>query len=219
MRALAFAAILLALGSATSPAHAAVVYDEAINGAFSDDNLAPTPLGQFLPGVNQVTGRVTDIGIGGFNFTNDVFTFEIPANSQLVSITMSSFSTSSGGGMYMMLSRGATFPFDSIEVNDKMPFPDLMRILGGSVVGGTDVGADVLDNLQAAGARGDGVPFTTPLGPGNYSVYLQETSTFSNYSLGFNVTAIPEPSTWAVLGIVGGGAVIHRRRKQWKSNA
>lgn len=221
MRALAFAALLLALGFVTAPIHAAVVYNEMTDGELSDNSATPTPLGQFLPGVNQVTGQVTAIGPGGSNFTNDVFTFDIPTGAQLDTIVMSSFSTGGGaGGVFLMLDDGPTFQFQPEDVNNDFPFPDLSLILGGSVVGGGQVGTDILDNLQNAVNLGNGSVFTVPLGPGSYSVYLQETGPFSNYSLAFNVsaTAIPEPTTWAALAVVGGGILIHRRRKQSKSN-
>jgi hypothetical protein len=173
-------------------------------------------LGFFLPGVNQVTGQVTAIGPGGSNFTNDVFAFEIPAGAQLNSITLTSFSTSSGGGMFMMLDDSAVFEFQPEEINDDFFLPDLSLILGGTVVGGADVGTDVLDNLQLAASFGNGSFFTTPLGPGSYSVYLQETAAFSNYSLAFNVTTIPEPSAWIAVAAITSAAVLIRRRKHTK---
>jgi hypothetical protein len=210
--------------SANRPADAAVVYSytESVDGSFSSDSDSPTNLGIFLPGINQVTGQVTAIGDGGFNFTNDVFTFEIPSNAQLVTITMSSFSTAGGaGGMFMMLDDGPTFEFQSDEVNDQFSFgPDLSLILGGSVVGGGEVGTDILDDLQNAFNFGNGSFFTTPLGPGSYSVYLQETGSFSNYSLAFNVSAVPEPSSWAVLGVfVIGGMLVHHRKSNLRKKA
>ncbi len=193
---------------------AAVVYTEAGNGELSGDSMNPTDLGFFMPGVNSVTGQVTSIGAGGFNGTADIFTFEIAAGEQLNTIVLDSFATPSGGGLFMMLDDGNTFQFTAPQINDNFNLPNLSLILGGSVVGTSNVGTDVLDNLANAVNLGLGSQFETPLGQGQYSIYLQETGPFSDYSFSFNVTAVPEPSTTFAMVLAAGLIGFRRLRKR-----
>ena len=68
---------------------------------------------------------------------------------------------------------------------------------------------------------------TTGLAPGSYSIVLADpdnsffdptAATISaNNNLSFTVSAIPEPTSLAVLGLVGIGSVLVRRRKQVRS--
>lgn len=199
-----------------TPAVAAIVYSEAVDGELSTENDSPTDLGIFTAGANTVTGQVTAIGFfPDLNFSADIFRFQIAEGSTLNSITMESFSTGGGpGGMFMMLDDSGLFPFSIFDINDPFFNGDISPVLGGTIVGGSDVGQDILDNLQISGALGNGQVFDVPLGAGEYSVYLQETGSFSNYSLAFNVTAVPEPTSLAVLGCVAAGLAYRRLRRK-----
>ena len=188
----------------------------------SGDNGSPTDLGQFLVGMNVVRGEVTSVGDEGTNGTADIFTFEIPQNMQLDTVFMTAFSTDVGDAVFLALDDGPTFQFSSEEINNEPVFglPDLTQILGGLVLGTNEVGTDILDNLSNT-APFNGAGFTTPLGAGQYSVYIQETGPRSDYTLTFNVSAVsvPEPSTMAGLGVLSAGVAARSWRKRKKRSA
>ena len=73
----------------------------------------------------------------------------------------------------------------------------------------SDVGLDILPEM---GAKADAARFTPPLGAGQYSVWLQDSNIApSNYTLRFEVAAVPEPAT-ALLGLAGFLMVRRARR-------
>ncbi len=217
MSSVRFLAVVALLVSVCTAADAQVVYTEVADGELSGDSTTPTDLGILLPGSNTVTGQVTAIGDGGFNGTADVFTFEIGAGEQLDSIVLDSFSTTSGSAVFIALDDGPTFGFTAEEINDQFLLPDLTQIMGGTIAGTANVGTDVLDDLQNAVNFGNGSAFTTPLTTGQYSFYIQETSPSSDYTFAFNVSsaaAVPEPSTFAALGVMGLAFAWRQRRRK-----
>ena len=207
----------------SSQAEVVFNYSEAVHGELSGDNQQPTQLGIFGIGRNIVTGRVTAIGDtdGGFNGTADIFAFEIAAGTLLSSIDLLSFSTVENSfSIFYAMSDSVEFPFSDFNINNTFELPDLSQILGGVVIGVGEVGTDILPRVASAHAipvsPPQGREFSTPLGAGFYSVYIQENAEFSNYSLSFNVTAVPEPSTIAffpaVMVLAAWGCRSRRRR-------
>ena len=90
-------------------------------------------------------------------------------------------------------------------------------LLGWRHYGPADIGNDILPEIgQGAGAQG----FTPPLlGPGSYSVWIQETGSGSaNYGFNFRLAAVPEPATWAMMivgfGLVGGAMRSAKQRRK-----
>jgi hypothetical protein len=176
-----------------------------------------------MPGVNSVTGQVMIIGDAGDYFpdpddpenedqymakTADVFSFEIPAGAQLDSMIMTSFSTGVGSRVFIGLADGMEFAYSSYTLN--FDFPDLSMIRKGATVG---LGEDFLTAFSQGGSGA-----SSPLGPGQYSVYMQENMATSDYSLSFNVsaTSVPESSTVVALSAACLGLVAFcrlRRRK------
>lgn len=208
---LAFAIILLS----QLPSEAAIVYTETsrggTSGELSADNLAPTVLGAFTIGVNTVTGRVTPVSSGEV----DIFTFQIPAGNALQTIVLNTYSSQPPStSMFLALDNGPTFEFSISQINDNTNFPDLSLILGAVVVGNNHVGTDILDDLANPIVNNNMIAFARPLGPGAYSIYIQENMTFSDYSLNFNVVnAVPEPSSvWLVAAITFAALLIAKFR-------
>ena len=216
-----FALVVLFVIALQGRSQAVVVYTESIDGELSPDNLSPTDLGTFMVGSNTVTGQVTAIGSDGFNFTADIFTFEIAAGQQLDTIFLTEFTTAAGEAVFLALDDGPTFQFSSPEINDDFNLPNLSLIMGGVVVGTPHIGTDILDDLQSAFMIGQGSMFTTPLGPGQYSVYIQETGPQSDYQLSFNVSAaaaVPEPSSACLMALAGLGFGVARRRRNGRKS-
>ena len=57
-----------------------------------------------------------------------------------------------------------------------------------------------------------GSGFAPPLGPGTYTVWIQEGNGAVSYDLSFQVTAVPEPATLTAFGVLAAGAFGLRRR-------
>ena len=196
--------------SAAQTVNASLVYVESTDGELSSDSTSPTVL-NFMPGANSVSGRVTNITDSGFT-TADIFTFTIPTGAQLDTIVLDSFSSTSGA-LFMAFGAGSQFSVTPSDLNNNFT---LGTSLGASTIGTTEVGLDILgddgNNLTAdLSALGSG--YTVPLAPGDYTFYLQETGSFSDYGLTFNVSAVPEPGSLSLLGLVAAASLSRRRRR------
>lgn len=199
------AALFLPVVAASAPAQATVVYDESLSGDLSNSGAAPSPV-VFAAGDNQVfgtTGRGTD-GV----VDRDYLTFTLLPDHWLTGLEVLQGTTSIGA---------ATVSFLGIQSGSQVTvdptMPSAGDLLGWRHYGPGDIGSDILSQVGAgAGAQG----FTPPLGPGTYSVWIQETGTGSaSYAFNFLVASVPEPASWAMM-IVGFGAIgasLRGRRK------
>ena len=197
----------LALASA-GPAAAISVYDEAVDPDFSNSRAAPTAV-TFGLGQNDVFGVTGSSPASGVD--RDYFTFAIPAGSALVSLTVLNVGLSAGNASFLGLQAGATVTVDPVGAalpNAAAP------LLGYKLLSPADIGLDILPNIAtAASAAG----FTPPLGPGQYSVWLQDgNSAPSTYALRFDVSTVPEPGTILLIGtgIVALGRLQRRERSR-----
>lgn len=216
-----------------SPTYAVVVYSEVDDGELNFDNVDPTPLGIFMPGVNSVTGSVANIGFPEDFFpdpfdpentdhlmgmTADIFTFTVAPGTQLDSVSLGAFSGSSPvANMFMALDDGPIFDVNPYDLNFGL---GLNEFIGGALVGnplfGVGVGDELLPVLANSAVAGSG--FDVPLATGQYTVYLQEQSSSpSEYTLLFRVSdisAVPEASSTMLLGACGVGFFVIRRRRK-----
>ena len=211
----------------------------AADGELSGEHLSPTDLGVFTAGpdvanafLHRVVGSVEEIGDpfdfdpndpadSAMNGTADIFTFEIAEGAQLNGIYLTEF-ISSSNAIFMGLDDGPTYAFSALELNEGLA--DLTQTLGFTLAGTADLpdgstpgdrGTNLLEKIRDAGAN-NGSPFTVPLGPGQYSMYLQETGPSSRYDLFFSVssaTAIPEPSSAAAMLMLVAGYTAFRRKR------
>ena len=201
----AAAALLLPAIAAAGPAHAADVYLESISGDLSNSGLTPTSL-VFAVGDNRVfgsTGRGTD-GV----VDRDYFTFTLLSDTQLIGLEVLPGTTSIGPATVSFLGLQAG---SQVTVNPALP--TATELLGWRHYGPNDIGSNILPQVgTGAGAQG----FAGPLGPGTYSVWLQETGTGSaNYGFNFLVASVPEPASWAMMLVGFGalGAALRSRRR------
>jgi len=189
-----FGALALAL---TGSAQAAFVYLESISGDLSGDNNAPTLL-HFLPGTNLINGVMGDDEFGtGPPLDQDFFTFTLAPGEYLTAINVTQFSLLGGSGSFFAISRGTSITVDSTANH-----------LSNHLINGL---GDILPTLDS-GSYSGGLGLDAPLGPGDYTVWFQETSALVPYQIEYVVTAIPEPGT-AMLGVVFGIAAVLRRRR------
>ena len=178
-------------------ASADLMWDEAIDGDFSNDYLNPTQL--FVKGVNNHVRFTTD---SISEVDREYFTFTIDAGFELTAIILDQFDTDPITNLgFIAIANGSVFPTDPSA-------PDVTSLLGYSLPGITDVGNDI---LQAMGSGGGSQGFSGALGAGTYSFWAQETGPFDDvWDLNFVVAQIPAPGGLALLGLAG---LATRRRR------
>jgi hypothetical protein len=185
---------MLVVGALSSPALGAVAYDESVSGDLSNSGLSPTPV-TFLPGSNLISGTSGKNSAGVVD--RDYFTFTLDPNEYLTGIMVLPGTTPIG------------FSFLGIQSGNQVTVSPTggtaTGLLGWTHYSLTDVGTDILPRMgiPAKGSSG----FTPPLGPGSYSVWVQEASPgTANYRFNFLVALVPEPSAWAMM-LIGFGAI------------
>jgi len=177
------------------------VYNESSTGDLSNNRAAPTLL-SFTAGQNYVfaqTGAVAGVT------DRDYFTFVVPANFQLSSLTVVYSSLTAGNATFLGLQAGSQVTVDPAA-------PSAAPLLGYELVSPADIGVNILPAIATAP---DAAGFVPPLSAGQYSVWVQDSNVApSLYDLRFEVSAIPEPSA-ALLSLVGltfvGGAWWRKR--------
>jgi len=188
---------LLALCLLTSQSAFAFTFLEssAPGSDFSGSFSAPTTLGSTTVGINTVTGAVT----AGSNNDRDYFTFQVPSGQELISI---GFSELNGTNHFFGFNDGAT------AENAAGDF------FIATLVSDTQVADNLLQTLSAGGSFGGaGVP--AALGPGDYSILINETAEAQipvNYEFTIETAAIPEPSTVFLLGLMAFAGLYRRSR-------
>ncbi len=210
MRTANSAALTLAL-VISGPATAATVWDESVNGDLSNNPLAPTVL-TFAPGSNDVIGQAGGPpGPGALApFDQDFFTFAVPKGYELRSLEAVKVQLTSPTDLVAFI---AIQSGPQITYNVSPPFNGTAAgLLGWLHVAPSDQGTNI---LPAMGVAGDGATgFVGSLGPGQYSIWVQDNNPVVNYDFSFEI-GVPEPSTWAMmlLGLAGLGFAGYRRAR------
>ncbi len=76
------------------------------------------------------------------------------------------------------------------------------------------IGQDILDDMSTPNRLGSGNSgFTIPLGAGNYAFWVQDTSGGGPFNYGFDLTAVPEPGTIAMMLLALGGLGFSLRKR------
>ncbi|MEM1424140.1 MAG: hypothetical protein AAGH64_09070 [Planctomycetota bacterium] len=170
-------------------------FDESVMGDLSGDETMPTSLGALAEGTTTVSGSTIALPVDA-----EFFSFEILPGTELGSIVLADYTGPLGGGSFIALTAGVGFT-SLFDPND---------YLGTALVGtqtGALVGDDILDDLNDRAFGGQG--FSQPLGPGEYTIWYQETAGATDYSFALNV--IPAPGAAVLLG--GAGVFAMRRRR------
>ncbi len=194
-------ALAAGVSAATLPAPAQLVYDEAVDGDLSDVMSSPTSFGVLAPGLNSL--KATSGG-GDLEYV----TFTIPNGLSLGSMILAEYD-SLDDTAFVAIQSGTTF---TVAPGDAPA--NVGALLGwthfgsGGSAGTALVGTDILDNLGAgAGAQG----FAPPLGPGDYTLWIQQAGG-SSTTYQFDLVAVPEPEHAAMaFGALLVGAAAHRR--------
>ena len=187
-------------------AYAAVVYDEAVSGDFSDSGLSPTPISVAV-GSNEIRGTT---GRPGAVPDRDYFTITVPSGLVLSALTVLP------GTM-----PGNLVSFIGLQAGNQVTLPvtttTATGLLGYWLYSTSDINTDILDDMARPANGSSG--FSTPLGAGSYAFWVQEVNIpVSPY--GFDIvlaaaTAVPEPTSIASMmaGVVGLGLARRRRVK------
>lgn len=176
----------IACACLVAPLHGvAATHDEAVSGDLSGNRLAPSFLqldytpGGNVPGSNVVSGT---LGRAGNLIDRDYLHVNVPLGYVLGRLLVGTQTTVGGAsGSFIGLAAGSTMPVAETAV-------DAQGLLGFRIYTVQDRGNDILGDmaLPAQGSSG----FTTPLGPGDYTFWLQELAPGS-YTYRFNLVLEP----------------------------
>jgi hypothetical protein len=191
--------VLLATGL-TVPSFAGVIYDESVNGSFSSSGLSPTMVSLAL-GSNQILGTNGSAATA----VRDYLTFEVPAFTKLSSITMLNTAVGNIGFIGLQAGSKITLPTNTATA---------AGLLGWLHYTAANKNTDILPamGVPANGSSG----FSPPLGPGAYSLWIQDSSpgTF-NYGFDLQLAPVPEPATWesSLVAMAGVALLLSLRRR------
>jgi len=189
-------------------------YVESISGDLSNLGTAPTFL-NFDVGLNTVSGTM-----GRPNRTSpidaDIFTFSINPGEWVTSISILNFAPVAApgfAGSFFAISGSNTIDL----VNPSLHLSNRLINGTGEILPGLAAGA-FSDTLTGAQDQPPTLGLTAPLGQGTYTIWFQELSTNVDYSIGVTVSAVPEPSTYALAGAGALTAMAPWRRRQRRAN-
>ncbi len=192
---LSIAMILFSMSFATQ---ASIVWDESINGDFSNNGLSPTSV-SFSMGSNVIIGSTGNPGTG---IDRDYFSFVVPTDSSLSSITVLSNTIVSGSTSFIGLQAGPQLTVSTSGAG-------IENFLGFSHYGNDSVDTDILPSLVFSN-------FTGSLPSGTYSIWIQETGGVVPYGFDFAVipTAVPIPGAGVLLFSALCGFRVLRKRQE-----
>jgi hypothetical protein len=182
----------LAAATLAQGAAAATIWSEGVDGDLSSNRAAPTALAVAL-GTNSIIGSVTSTD-------RDYFRITIPSGATLEQINLAAYGVDNLA--FFAIQSGMQITVDPAA-------PTAAPLLGYVHTGSGLVGTDILDDM---GAQSDAIGFTPPLGPGDYSLWMQQTNpVVTSYS--FDLVVVPEPSAGALLGLGLAGLAIAGRHR------
>lgn len=171
---------VITIGLACAATAVAEDYRESVSGDLSNDPLQPTSIA-IDEGDNRVRGQTID------NPTDpDFFTLVVPPGLEITGLSLSEFvlvTNMSDGGALIALEAGS-------QITDVNSSDNLVGFVIAGEASGTRVGDELLDDLGGS-----------PLGPGNWTFWIQNTGSVTEYEL----TALAQPLAGPAPG--GNGAV------------
>lgn len=171
------------------PTFAATVYSESVNGDLSSNGLSPTLI-TLTAGSNQIIGKNGNQD----SAVRDYLTFTVPSGYALTSITLLGDTIGNVGFLGLQAGNQVTLPTNTSTA---------AGLLGWWHYTPANIGANLLP-LMAAPANGSS-GFAPPLGPGAYSLWIQESSPgLFTFDFDLVLTQVPEPATWLLTALGAG---------------
>jgi hypothetical protein len=186
---LAGAAVLALCGAA----QASTVWDESLDGDFSNNGLTPTAL-DLVAGSNVVRGTTGNSGQG---IDRDYFRFTVPDGASLTGIAILTSTTISGGASFIGIQAGPQLTVGTLGEG-------AAALLGYTHYSNDQVGTDILPVLVFG---------QHALGSGTYSLWVQETGGPVSYGFDFSLTPTPVPLPAGIMLLASGLAGLFGLRK------
>ena len=182
-----------ALLATSQGAHAAMVWNETLDGDLSNDGATPTSL-TLNVGNNQIIGNTGNVG--GLGVDLDYFTFTLAPGQALTSITLLGNTIVSG-----------MFSFIGVQAGPQVTVAPSgaggQALLGWAHYGVPDIGSDLLASQISPGSA---------LTAGTYSVWVQDTGGPATYGFDFTtVQQVPLPPSLLLLASTLAGFGFRRR--------
>jgi hypothetical protein len=180
-------ALLLVL--LASPAGAATIWNETVNGDISSNVAAPTPV-VFALGGNTILGTVSNLAANPGE--RDIITFTIPAGRKLSALNLVAYSPDNLS--FLSFNAGVTSFVPGAATN--------ANFLAGIHASAADIGSNLMPAFDNLSVTVNSLP-APELPAGTYCFLIQQTSPIiQEYTLEFVVTEVGTPSTPTTWGKV-----------------
>jgi hypothetical protein len=209
-RFLVFSAVLSLPVGLGSSAFGGTLWNSMDNGPLSTSGLAPTALGPLTLGDNDVFATTGSSAAGVID--QNFFVVTVPVGFALASITELPGTVVGGAASFIGVEAGS-----QVTVASNNP-TTAAGLLGFTLYTEAEINTNILPLMATPNEGSSG--FTPPLGPGQYSFWIQEgdTGTFPfGFDLGLVSTAsVPEPGTLTIslIGLAILSPVLLRRRRR-----
>lgn len=188
LRALALSAMAIACSAGAA---GAASYTESVDGDLSGVAASPTPWALGV-GANPLTGTAgTNFNTGAGDY--DLVSFTLPAGLRLDSITVTNYQNVDPFALAFFGLQAGTPWLDGFGFNITGTF-----LMGWAHLDSSMEGVDLLAKIQD---HANDPPFAIPLSSGTYTLLIQDIDTTFDYTLTFNASAVPEPSSLALAAV------------------
>jgi PEP-CTERM motif len=205
-----FSAAICAL-LAAAPAKA-IIFDEAVSGDLSNNQLAPTAL-TLTPGSNSVIGSVNGFPPG--TDAQDWVSFTIPTGFVMTSYVNSGYVSADDQG-FTGFQVGSSFSGDPFMAGSYAGYAHFgfAATNPDGTPPSTTVGVDLLPLMANSTFAPGTTGFTPPLHAGTYTFLIQQGNAVNtSYQFDMNVRSVPEPGSSLCLLGIGGLVILALRRR------